>query len=1489
MKKLILLLIIILSFIYAKASLALEPGTLLYRTSSDGKIYGKNASELIETSWASVSKINSGHVAIYIGQENGVHYVVEALASGIVKVPASYFINQAKGEVFLGAKIPKEADTWQKARVVAMAKSLADRGFRYDFDFTRQKGPLSGQWTCVGLVEKLYESANSLTPHKLTALEYDPNYYAIDITADGFDNYSIYNSRGDVFSETREFSRIKRLSKTALPAPEIFGYNAGLIYNSERYIFLPYTQFKQDSLKSVSVNINLTSSFSSDAIRGKVPTFSIILRWSLINNPVSSLKNIKNSVTNFFTNLFSSDLSEEELIILNESVNQPPISYDDTYSYSDYQAPTFSIKPIEIENESNEKLKEENNDESIKLLITMLGAEGKNNWLQIYNYGNRPIDLEAEGIRIEKTVTSASPSIVLRFDSESDVNYIGQKTILASSSYIIASQEAESEILEIADAIGLRSSFSFNQSNQTIYLANGPVRDNDDERIIDRLGYGQAKYFSGQGPAYEIKANHALRRKAKADTKLEDIVSGGAHEYLAPIYNSNDNSFDFLLWPLSNQLEPELDIIKEEEKEVIIEETEDIVEEENIIKEEVKEEEEEEEIIKEEEKEEKLTLLIVEVSAEGLDDYVVIYNYGDKDIDLEKENIRLSKSYQTANFSILSRFDSDSDAYYQGGRIISANSSYKIARNRANSEILSKADAIAYRSSFTFTGDGYTIYLSQGPINSDKDERIIDMLGFGDPLYYLGTAPAPKILDNHVLRRKAESNSSLADMLSGGRDYLKPPIYNSYNNSFDFLLLPLKVVEEEEVIEEEVIEEEIIEEEVVEEEIVEAEEEEIIEEEEVEEEDEVEEEEEVEEEIVEEEEEEEELTLYISEVSAEGLNDYIKIYNYGDKDIDLKENNIRISKAYQTPNFSIVLRFDEEVDGVFIGDRVIEANSSYMIVRDKAEDKFLNKAQAIGNRASFTWTGTGYTLYLSKGPVSSDDDERIIDKIGFGEALFYQGQGPASAILDGYALRRKPKEDAKLVDIVLGGRYANLPPLYNSKNNNLDYILWPLSNILAANYLAVLEEDYSPPGFMPFSKPETTEISDIAYLWQFNECRGSYNFDEISRFSSDPISLYNNFLWQTEGFGCYKKIEKGEDKIEIDFSNPLDANNFAISFRFKTDNEYTRIFYNLLAEDEAKDLKIDFRSYQTRFLKNVPGYSGWHSDNWLVSDDWQRFVMNFYNPNHDIGYFSIEINGEEKYGSTYSGILPEYNRFELLSDSAYIYLDDLAIWERGLSPLELENLAKASKLEPIYLENEQEEVRLKYAWLFDETFGTSTKAAVGEIDLEIENTSLVINGYRGNALRVTSSHSPFQLNFSEDLFLNDFSLSFWHKSELEYSSAKISFFDNNDIEHFGLLFGSNSAAYTFNQSNYGLSYLSEINKWNHLALVYDSFLNEIRFHVNGELVYQNYILPTPNPNQNLSYFKIFGNSSFVDIDELKIWQGALQEEQIRHEYLLIKD
>ncbi len=333
-------------------SYALEPGSLLFRTTSDGKMYGYSEKSLLEVSHGILTGINPGHVGIYIGEENGEHFVVEALAGGVVKTPARYFINNNLNEEFLGAKIPKQAQMVDRIKAVKLAKSLVGLNLGYDFDFHKQKGPGSGDWTCVGLTEKIYESVSQSNPHDWTNLEYVPANYGIDITPDGFDNQSFINEDGDCLSTTLEFSKISRREDLLLPLPEKIGYNAGLEHKGDRYIFFPYTQFVQETLRDTAVDIEIADSFDSASIRGKTPALKMLLRWSLINNPISTVKNLAQKVVAVFEKMTNAVFGQkvDNQLVISDISNQ---DFNQVGSNEDNSDSTISIN--QVSNHSEDK------------------------------------------------------------------------------------------------------------------------------------------------------------------------------------------------------------------------------------------------------------------------------------------------------------------------------------------------------------------------------------------------------------------------------------------------------------------------------------------------------------------------------------------------------------------------------------------------------------------------------------------------------------------------------------------------------------------------------------------------------------------------------------------------------------------------------------------------------------------------------------------------------------------------------------------------------------------------------------------------------------------------------------------------------------------------------------------------------------------------------------------------------------------------------
>ena len=470
---------IVLNFFLPAMGQAMPIGTLLYRSSSNGNLYGYNTSELVSVKNGIIRNIYTGHVAIYVGQENGVHYIVEAMPDGIIKVPASYFLNSQNGEKLIGAKIPKDLTETQRMKVAELAKNIADNNHAYDFSFKKQKGPNSGQWTCVGLVEKIYESANMANPLDLRGLQYDSRFYGVDITADGFDNFSVLSeNNGDCLSKNLEFSKIEANNRTILPWPEIYGFNAGLEYQGERYFFFPITQYWQNSLEDVVVDIDLESGFFDKDIRGKAPNLAMIFKWSLINNPVSAINRVIKNISETFSSdkeefLFDNNERLLDPIIVSPDISEPffDFSEDDNLDDNEPQIEIISAPNngnesgqddnVEEGQEQEQIIEEEDVNQYLPLLIAKVYATGNDDYITIYNPTNQVIDLAEHDIRLYKSKTSTQPSLMMRIGNDNDGVYPGGTTINSNSVYVIARTLASDNIKSQAQAIAGRSKFTF--------------------------------------------------------------------------------------------------------------------------------------------------------------------------------------------------------------------------------------------------------------------------------------------------------------------------------------------------------------------------------------------------------------------------------------------------------------------------------------------------------------------------------------------------------------------------------------------------------------------------------------------------------------------------------------------------------------------------------------------------------------------------------------------------------------------------------------------------------------------------------------------------------------------------------------------------------------------------------------------------------------------------------------------------------------------
>jgi len=176
--------------------------------------------------------------------------------------------------------------------------------------------------------------------------------------------------------------------------------------------------------------------------------------------------------------------------------------------------------------------------------------------------------------------------------------------------------------------------------------------------------------------------------------------------------------------------------------------------------------------------------------------------------------------------------------------------------------------------------------------------------------------------------------------------------------------------------------------------------------------------------------------VVISEVQTynnSDTDDWIELYNPTNNDINLSFETYRIEKTKTAADPDLVMRVGDTDDGTYPGGTIIPAHGFYLIVRDDASNTLKDKADAIGTKGSFTWTGSGHTLYLGDAAISSDSDPDIVDKVGFGSGATYSETSPAPAIPDGKSIRRR-------VNATIDYQYP-YGPAWDSDDNSADFFI----------------------------------------------------------------------------------------------------------------------------------------------------------------------------------------------------------------------------------------------------------------------------------------------------------------------------------------------------------------------------------------------------------------------------------------------------------------
>jgi len=163
----------------------------------------------------------------------------------------------------------------------------------------------------------------------------------------------------------------------------------------------------------------------------------------------------------------------------------------------------------------------------------------EDDWVELYNPTDTPIDLAASNYRLEKTQSAANPDIVMRIGDPADGSYPGGTIIPAFGFYLIVRDEASQSLRDMADAIGTRDEFVWSGTDYTLYLGTGSIGSDTDPDIVDKLGFGSSATYYETSPAPDIPEGESLQRKTSQSVNYNGING--------PAWDSDENIADFFV------------------------------------------------------------------------------------------------------------------------------------------------------------------------------------------------------------------------------------------------------------------------------------------------------------------------------------------------------------------------------------------------------------------------------------------------------------------------------------------------------------------------------------------------------------------------------------------------------------------------------------------------------------------------------------------------------------------------------------------------------------------------------------------------------------------------------------------------------------------------------------------------------------------------------------------------------------------------------
>ena len=627
----------------------------------------------------------------------------------------------------------------------------------------------------------------------------------------------------------------------------------------------------------------------------------------------------------------------------------------------------------------------------------------------------------------------------------------------------------------------------------------------------------------------------------------------------------------------------------------------------------------------------------------------------------------------------------------------------------------------------------------------------------------------------------------------------------------------------------------------------------------------------------------------IAKIYSNGSDDWLEIVNATAYDFDLVEAGYRLEKAKTGADPTLIMRFGNEADGTYPGGTIIKAYSHYLVARSTASDFVKSQADAIATKDTFSWTEDAYTLYLGRGSISSDTDADIVDKVGYGEAKYFEGSAPASALKPGYALERKVSATSTVESLSSGGLEELWPRLFDSNDNSGDFLLVPYDLAVIAEEEGINEDNKISTSTNPslFVNPPGIDSDGLMALWHFDECYGNIAANEFQINNQNPVDLSKSSDWLVGRWGCGAKMTHLATSTKATFNAPLDINQFSLNFYYQNLENMFSLFVNFYnPESSGRRAYLEITSDGST-IYGFPGNLGpTTSLPWPNDKNWHQATIVVDKENN---YWAIYLDGEEFYRYNYTGVMPKFEFLEIWSNqNEFVVIDELSFWNRSLSASEVKSIHLLNQpFNPYNWPEPQKEPKLEYYWSFDENSGYEAHGLSTLDTLEIAPEFWDIEGKKMSALKIASN-----LDFStsiRELLVNDLSLSFWWRNTSDPDGGMVSVeFKNDGYNILSMMPNLTNTAYGFNGfGEYllpaGEQLLPKDKNWHLFTLTYDSYRYLLTFYLDGEKMAEKKLIKL-REGEKINFLRITRDSWNISIDELKLWSGVLTAQDVKDEY-----